>query len=240
MSRRILQLLVLAIGLLPGVNAAEVLVLNTAGKPPLNTPAQSGFMDEVAAEAMRRVGMELKTVRLPAERGLKNANRGLIDGEMGRVAGIDKLYPNLIRVPEKIMNWEFVVFSYKPIELKQGWAGLSGRSVAHINGWKILEKNIPASAEVTRTSNAERLFKLLQRNRTDYVVYERWGGRYLLREMLMHDVQMRNPPLAVKGLFMYLHNKHKALVPKLTSALVEMKKDGSYQRLVSKHLLPLK
>lgn len=221
------------------VASDPVILLNAVGQPPLNTVSQKGFLDEVATEAFRRINVKLQTVQLPAERGLKNADRGLIDGEMSRIEGLDKQYANLIRVPEKIMDWEFVVFSYKPISLEKGWIALSGKSVAHINGWKILEKNIPASTEVTKVSTADDLFKLLRKKRTDYVIYERWGGRYLLRETSMSEVQLQNPPLAVREMFIYLNKKHKALVPQLAVALAAMKKDGSYQKLVSKHLTPL-
>lgn len=213
-----------------------VIVLNTTGQPPLSTNSSSGFMDEVARAAFQSIGYQLQLVRLPAERGLKSSNQGAIDGELVRVKGMEKLYPNLIRVPEKIMDWEFVVFSYDSINLKKGWQALSGKSVAHINGWKILEKNIPSSAEVTKVSNALSLFKLLRRNHTDYVLYERWGGLHLLIEQVMGDVKLRQPPLAVKEMFIYLHKKHQALVPKLAAELLVMKQDGRYQRLINKHL----
>lgn len=218
------------------VVSAPVILLNTMGQSPLNTDNQNGFIDEVATEAFRRVNVKLQTVHLPAERGLKHSNRGIIDGELVRVKGIDKRYTNLIRVPEKIMDWEFVTFSYKPVSLANGWKDLSGKSVAHINGWKILEKNIPAISEVTKVSNIDDLFNLLRRNRTDYAIYERWGGGYLLREMSMKNVILGQPPLAVKEMFIYLHKKHKALVPQLTKALAAMKKDGSYKKLFNKHL----
>lgn len=235
---RIITFLLLS-GCVLTVTAEPVILLNVTIKAPLSTDSQSGFIDEIASEALRRIGYQLRTVRLPAERALKSSNRGIIDGELVRVEGIDKLYPNLIRVPEKIMDWEFVVFSYKPISLAKGWDALAGKSIAHINGWKILEKNIPTNAEVTKTSNALSLFKLLKRNRTDYVLYERWGGQYLLIEQAMDGVMLRHPPLAVKEMFIYLNNKHRLLVPKLAAALLAMKQDGSYQKLVNKHLRPL-
>jgi len=116
------------------IAATSVLRLNTTGQPPLNTETQKGFMDDVATEAFRRIGITLQTSLLPAERGLKNSNNGSIDGEMSRVKGLDKVYPNLVRVPEKIMDWEFVVFSPKAIDLGVGWGALSGKLVSHING----------------------------------------------------------------------------------------------------------
>jgi len=220
------------------VTAETVIRLNTTGQPPLNTTQQDGFMDEVATEAFHRIGIRLETTRLPAERGLKSANSGLEDGEMSRVAGLDKIYKNLVRVPEKIMDWEFVAFAYNPISLEQGWSALSGKSVAHINGWKILEKNVPAEAEVTRTAGAESLFKLLRKKRTDFILYERWGGHYKLEKLAMTDVQRCAEPLIVKKMYIYLHKKHKELVPKLAKAMAAMKADGSYEKLFKKHLQP--
>ena len=220
--------------------AAPIILLNITGQPPINTSTLDGFADEVTAEAFKRIGYELHTERLPAERGLKSANEGLVDGEMLRVKGMNKIYKNLVRVPEKIMDWEFVAFSYKPINMAQGWSGLSGKLVSHINGWKILEKNIPSDAEVTKVENADELFKLLANKRTDFSLYELWGGYYKLNSMSMNQVEKCEPALAVKEMFIYLHKKHAALVPKLSASLQEMKKDGSYQKFYEKHLTPLK
>jgi len=54
----------------------------------------------------------------------------------------------------------------------------------------------------------------------------------------MRGAKMCNQPLAVKEMFIYLHKKHHSLVPQLSQALVEMKKDGSYQTLFNKYLMP--
>jgi len=47
------------------------------------------------------------------------------------------------------------------------------------------------------------------------------------------------PPLARVEMFIYLNKKHAALVPKAAQALVEMKTDGSYQKLYDAYLKPL-
>lgn len=232
--------LIICIGAAKPVLASPTILLNVTGQPPLNTDARNGFMDEVAIEAFTRIGYSLKTTRLPAERGLKSANTGLVDGEMSRIKGLDKKYNNLVRVPEKIMDWEFVAFSHIPLKMTQGWESLSGKSVAYINGWKILENNIPRTAEVRKTKNAEKLFSLLAKKRTDYAIYELWGGRYLLNKLSLSQINVSQPAFAVKEMFIYLHKKHKSLVPALSAALEDMKKDGSYTKLVNKHLLPLK
>lgn len=219
------------IALLQPVYADDILVINTTGNPPLNTPDQSGFMDKVAAEAMRRINVKLETVQLPAERGLKNANAGIDDGEMSRIAGLQKHYPNLIQVPETIMNWEFHAFSVIDMNSEDKWSNLAGHSVAFIRGWKIVERNIPDSSTRTLVKNPDQLFGLFKKQRTEIVVYERWGGLKLLEQLQMLNVKIIDPPLAQKKMYMYLHKKHRDLVPLLSDALKAMKEDGTYQRI---------
>jgi len=221
------------------IQAAKEITLNTTGKPPLNTPQLTGFMDLVAKEAFRRIGYTLKTVQLPAERGLINVNAGLEDGEMSRINGLDKLYPNLIQVPEKIMDWEFVAFSSNKIILTQGWQSLLPYSVAFINGWKILEKNVPKKTDITKVRTPEQLFLMLSKNRADLILYERWGGLLYTTTNKIRTIKQQHPPLATKKMFIYLHKKHTALIPKLASALKKMKLDGSYKAFYNKVLAPL-
>jgi len=223
----------------PVINAQPTLVLNAVGQPPLNTETHDGFMDEVSREAMKRIGYKLVIDNQPAERALNSANKGYIDGEISRIKGLNITYNNLIRVPEKIMDWEFVVFSSIPVNLQQGWDSLANKNVAFINGWKILENSVPKTASITKTRNLAQLFTLLEMDRTDIIIYEHWGGNYVIKEKQFDNIRMRMPPLATREMFIYLHKKHAFLVPLLSQALIDMKRDGSYERLVKKHLTVL-
>jgi polar amino acid transport system substrate-binding protein len=220
-------------------NAANLLVLNTVGKPPLNTPEQTGFMDRVTAEALRRIGYRMQTVALPAERGLRNVDAGIDDGEMSRVEGMEKLYPNLVRVPEKIMSWDFCVFTNKDIHFTGKWSDLKPYTVSFVNGWKILEEKVPLEAGVFTVKYPPQLFALLEKHRTDIVIYERWGGLQLVKTKGYSDIHILQPPLVMKDVYIFLNKKHRDLVPKLNQALLEMKHDGSYQEIYSETLAPL-
>lgn len=223
----------------PASLCAEMLTLNTTGHVPLNDPQQSGFMDLVANAAFKKINVDLITVSLPAERGLLNANAGIEDGEMSRITGLDKVYPNLLRVPEKLMDWHFVAFSKKPIVLADGWNSLSAYLVAYINGWKILEKQVPTSSNVTTVRNVSQLFTLLEKNRVDIIIYEKWGGLAYIKKHGLQEISMLNPPLAIKDMYIYLNKKHHALVGPLATALKELKTEGKYQAIYSEVLQPL-
>lgn len=212
--------------------AEPVLVLNNPTAPPLTNPQETGFLDQLLQEAARRTGVRVRLITLPAERGLVNANAGIEDGDLNRIAGLERAYPNLMRVPEKNMDMHFVAFTRKTdLTFDQGWRSLSGRSVGLIKGWKILEQNVPPDADVTVVKDAEQLFQLLKHRRVDVVLYAQHLGQAQARRQGLVDVRVAGPPLTTQEMFVYLHNKHASLVPKLAESLRQMKSDGTYTRL---------
>lgn len=219
-------------------NDTGTFTLNRTTKPPLSNPEQNGFVDQVVNEALSRIGVKMKTIVLPAERALRDANAGILDGELARVPGMEKTYKNLIFVPENLMNVEFIAFSIKHDKIEPGWDALKNSSVAFLNGWKILEKNVPTSTEITKVHSPNQLFELLRLNRVDYIIYEKWAGLALAKSMNLDNVHPLSPPLAVTYLHMYLNKKHQEQVEPLTKALKAMKADGTYQAIYQQTLEP--
>ncbi len=215
------------------------IVLNSAVGPPLSTVSQNGFLDELSKIIFRKIGYKLIIDKLPAERALRSANNGLIDGEIIRVKGMSKLYTNLIRIPESIVTLKFVAFSKTEIDLSSKWDALANKEIAFITGWKIFETKVPKTASITKTTDHHELFTLLQKDRTDIVLFTQYSGYYMIDKLKLKNVKRLRPDLAEKKMFMYLNKKHKSLIPKITKALITMKSDGSYNKLVAKHLLSL-
>jgi polar amino acid transport system substrate-binding protein len=234
-----LVLVACATSLSASADSEVLLTLNRTTQAPLSTEKQNGFIDQVVTEALSRVGAGLKTVYLPAERALIDANSGLIDGEISRVSGLQKTYKNLILVDEKLLDLEFTVFSARPMSLKSGWSGINGHSVAFLNGWKILERNVAAGVDVIKVNSPEQLFKLLKIGRVELVIYERWGGKTLAKTLQIDQLNVFKPALAVKGMYMYLHIKHSDLATSLEHVLKQMKIDGSYNAIYNKILKPI-
>jgi polar amino acid transport system substrate-binding protein len=222
----------------PAVFAAErpVLVLNDTNDPPYTTPDRTGFLDVIAGEAFRRVGFELRLVKLPAERALISANEGSEDGELTRIAGLEKRYPNLIRVPEKLVDWEFSAFSMDST-IASSWPVIRQRAVGHIKGWKIYEQALAGAERVTTADDAAQLFRLLALKRIEVALYERRLGLVLVKQQGLKGIRPLAPPLATREMFIYLHRRHALLVPKLAAALRAMKREGFYQRVHDQKLM---
>jgi len=222
------------------VRAAEmpVLVVNDTNEPPFTTADGRGFLDAVAGEAFRRAGVRLRLVKLPAERALINANAGIEDGDMSRIAGLEARYPNLVRVPEKLIDWEFAAFG-RDAALPAHWETLRTHPVGHIRGWKIYEQQLAGALHVVTAEDPAQLFRQLQLDRTEVALYERWQGLSRIQRQGLTDVHLLEPLLARREMFLYLHKRHAALAPRLAEALRAIKAEGLYDRLYREKVLSL-
>ena len=207
--------------------------------PPLTSvPGHPGFIDELAHAAFKRIGVEVEVAAVPTERSLINVNSGLDDGDIFRVAGMEQQYPNLVRIPEKTLDNDFVAYTTRTDIQIRDWADLQPYSVAYATGWKPFERNVTGVKELTKTPSIHELFPLLLKARADVVLMDRWQGQWIVHQE-GYKVHLLEPPLARFEMFMYLNKKHEALVPKLAQALRDMKADGTYQKLYDTYLKPL-
>lgn len=219
--------------------AAEpvVLVINNTNAPPFTTPARDGFLDVIVAEALGRSGARPELVRLPAERALLSANDGIIDGDLTRIAGLESLYPNLLRVPETLVEWEFVAFGKDPAQ-SADLDSIRSRVVGHITGWKIYEKALQGAPHVVGATSPRQLFELLGRDRIEVALHARWMGRGYIREMGLEGIHQLDPPLARREMFLYLHRRHAERVEPIARALRDLKREGFYQRVWQEKVAP--
>jgi len=233
-------LLALALGG-PASHAADepTLVLSDTYDTPYTTEAGDGFLDLVAAEAFRRAGLHLKMVRVSPERALLNANAGIEDGVSARIAGLDKTYTNLVRIPEKVLDFPFVAFARQTKLTSANWETLASVSVGHIQGWKIFEQSLKPGTPVTVVDTAEQLFTMLDKNRVDVALYERWLGLALVEKMGIRNVHVVEPALAEREMFIYLNKRHADKVPAIAAALRAIKADGTYGRICREKFAPL-
>lgn len=231
MFRRCLAGLLLIGGWSSGVSAdnTPLLVINDTNAPPFTTPAQDGFLDIVTREALRRAGARLELTKLPAERALLSANAGEIDGDLTRIKGLQKQYPNLIPVQEKLVDWEFSAFSKDP-SIPATWPAIRAKTVGHITGWKIYEKATYGSNNVVRATTPKQLFRLLALDRIDVALHARWMGHHHFGSMRLHGVRELTPPLAKHEMFIYLNKRHAELAEQIAQALRDLKQEGFYQQ----------
>ncbi|MGM9515367.1 substrate-binding periplasmic protein [Roseateles sp. DB2] len=209
--------------------------LALAGEPPLRIstlleqdPATQ-VAERVLREAYRQLGRELQVLSMPGERSLLSANTGETDGELYRRAGIDTLYPNLLRVPVELLQYEIVVFSRRWNFKVQGWDSLRPYRLGFVKGIKIIEENTKGM-QLEPVATLQQAFVKMELDRSDLVLSNRLSGLASLRQHGVQGVVQLQPPLATFPVFHYLHRRHEALLAPLTQALRELERSGFIRR----------
>ena len=106
---------------------------------------QKNAFHDAAAEIIRRAYAYLDIAvaykASPSERALQMSNKGLVDGELVRIKGIEATYPNLIRVPVSHVTAEQMAFGRDPSVKIDGWNSLKPYRLAFHRGYKVAERN---------------------------------------------------------------------------------------------------
>lgn len=213
------------------------LIINSTDQTPYITSNKDGFVDILAAEAFRRAGVSLQIVKLPAERGLINANTGILDGDLTRVKGLNKIYRNLIRVPESFRDANFCALS-KNSNISTNPDDLNKHVVGFIKGWKIYESLMGDSTRVITVNNSKQLFRLLKSDRIDVALYNCIDGMKISKNMDIKDIKILQPPFPKVKMFLYLNKKHKNIAAKISKALNDLKTEGVYKKLYQQKIYP--
>lgn len=186
----------------------------------------------IMTEAYSRMGMQIKVVRLPAQRALPDANSGQYDAELYRVAAIAADYPNLKRVPTSIGSIDFVAYGKRSMLGKiSDWQSLKPFRLGAQLGIKFIEYNT-RGMNVGFVSKGEQLVQMLHMNRIDVILMDRntmletqkrmknTADKALLDEIV--EIKLLNQ----QALYHYVHRKNENLIPLIDSTLKAMKKEG--------------
>lgn len=213
---------------------------STAAKPVVISVIANEHTHELAKpvvrEAYRRIGRAVKFDPLPARRALEWANDGVTDGDLARIAGTEKPFPNLIKLSPPVFHFSGVAFATKVVRPISEWKDLKGLSIGIVRGIRYSEIGTEGMNPIP-TNDMTHLFKILKLGRIDVAVAVLEAGRIEIRRNYpdagIHPV---GEPLLVAPLYHYIHVKNGHLVQKLEAALREMEADGEIEALREKAL----
>ena len=202
------------------VHAVEVL---TFGKS--EASLASDISGAVLREAYQRLGIDLVIKALPARQSLMRAKSGGLDGEVHRKEGINRDFPNLLMVPVAINRVDFVAMSKKVDFLVNGWSSLKPYALLIQRGALAVEEGT-AGMNVFPSDNPEAIISLLLKGRGEVGIDERLDALSAMKKFNVTDIRILEPPVASIILYHYLHQRHAALLPKITAVLRKMESEG--------------
>ena len=212
------------------VVAAEPLVLVT-----VPNSAGTTISEVITRKAYKRIGIDVEIRKYPAERALRIANSGKVDGEVQRIDGIAATYHNLIQVRPAISYLEGTAFSRTKTFVVKGWESLRPYRIGYIRGIKFAERNT-RNMDSVAVGDYTGLFKMLTKERFDIIVSPRLNGLYQMRQLDIRGVRELTPAIMRFDLFHYLHQKHVKLVPKISAVFAEMAASGELAA-IRKHVI---
>lgn len=170
-------------------------------------------------KAYKEAGLKVAFVPLPSRRSLHDANSGQLDGDAGRIAGAEELYPNLVPVPTPVYTIKGSAFVINELPDIQSWEDLEPYRVGIVRGILFAE-NGTAELHPLRANSYEHLFSLLVAGRIDIAVSE-WNNaqRIIQKSFPEQGIHTQGDPLFTGDLYHYLHKKHQHLIPVLDAAL---------------------
>jgi len=184
----------------------------------------------ILEQVYKDIGIKISTRAFPAERALILSNSGKFDGEVQRIDGISRDYPNLIKVPEPIFFLEGSAFVKNAEIVIHGWDSLAAYKIGIPRGIRYLEANTDGMNRII-ASSLDQLFHLLNAGRIDVVVISTNYGQDFLNTHSNMNVKMVTPPIIRAPLYHYLHKKHKALVSVVETGIIKLKKEGKINRI---------
>ncbi|MEJ6474020.1 hypothetical protein [Pseudoalteromonas piscicida] len=198
-------------------------------KPP-ETP-QALYVIELMTIVYEALGIELKLEEFNHKSSLIAANAGNLDGQLGRVASIEKDYPNLVRVDYPLFQFTLQLFSLcnectledlKSLTIRSGYPVASTYLETHnIGAYTINVKSVIAQLNLVIQKQVEGALIL------DFHLKPH------LKNIKAETLQIKN--LAVVESFHFVHKKHTQLVPLITAKLKELEKDGVIAMLKAKY-----
>ncbi|MES2262964.1 MAG: hypothetical protein V4724_30945 [Pseudomonadota bacterium] len=215
-------------------SARETLVL--ANILPKESNYASRVLTLICQDAFGRVGLDVKLPIYPPLRASIEADTGKVDGEVGRAFGYGHSHPGLIRVEESLMSIKVVAFARTPGIKVDGWDSLKGKPyrveyrTGYITFKERLEQILPLE-QISSVIDGQTGLQRVALGQTDlYIDVEDYGLSQMTRLQKRYGELYRAGPVQETPVYIYLHQRHAALVPQLLNVLLKMKADGTINR----------
>ncbi len=238
LKRLITCLLIFLIGL--QARADESLILSGS-----DSTMDHYIFSNILKQAYSTLGINTGFTPLPSSRSLVNADRGITDGEIARIKGINKQYKNLIRVPIAIMTSGVYALSLSKFPIKN-WKDVSKYNVAYRRGIQVIKNELNKhQIQSGVVSKDTELIHFLLRQRTDIVLQDKGLAISSMAQLQSEGIntsgiQFIEPPLFEVKLYHYLNKKHQHLLAAISQALNNMKKSGELEKKINQYYHNLK
>jgi polar amino acid transport system substrate-binding protein len=222
------------------VAACTAFCLSTAVPGRARAPYRIGYAPDAQihveaknrlAVAYARAGLPVEFVPLPQKRSLALAEEGGLDGDVGRIPGLEKKHPSLVRVDVKLMDLVGAAYTVKEQErVEYRPELLDTLRTGSVRGVLWAER-VMGKRHLERVNNYETVFDLLLEGRIDMALASRVSAEHVFSSDKGRYARIRrlDPPVYRVPFYHYLNIRNADIVPRLEKALRQLRAEGYWR-----------
>ncbi len=199
---------------------------------------ESTIIDRLLYNAMQRAGYNITMDAAAMSYAIQMANTGERDALASQGPGIEKVFQNLVMVPEQLASTYFPVFAKKESNIIiNSWNDFAGLRVGHMFQKTYIINHLPKN--IAGTIQKETFYELnlaLESGECDVIVTSSTLDSYLSVSKNIKRVGTADSLLS----YTYLNKKYEYLIPEIVKSFQEMKADGTYDKILNGKLLETK
>lgn len=178
--------------------------------------------------------MDVTITPYPPLRALQYSTSGQKDGELCRIYAFGKANSMLLRVPTPYYSEKIVAVVKKGSQITiRNKEDLGKFRVAYIRGVKVSQNLTLEVKDVLVAGKTEQILKMLEIGRIDIGIVNEFDANLQLKKLDFSDkLVVISNPLVTEELYHYIHVKHKDLIARVDSKILEMKENGELKKLV--------
>jgi polar amino acid transport system substrate-binding protein len=185
----------------------------------------------VMTEIYKRTGYDMTIVRFPGKRSLVESNLGTTEGELMRIEGIEKSYPNLVRVPYVIGRLIAVALVRKGQPQVFDISELQDKRVGILRGVEYTEI-VTKKLDRQILNSVDSLFNILLRGRVDVVLFPALDVQAFIKSHGLENEIDIGDPIVDFPLYHYLHKGSQGIADELAEEMQRMTKNGELNKLL--------
>ena len=192
---------------------------------------ESTLIDRLLYSAVSTAGYDMTMDAATMAYAIQMANSGERDALASQAAGLDRLYPDLIMVPEAIGSVSFPAFAMIGSDITiSSWADFSGLVVGHLYQKPYITEHLPPDIEgAIQKDSFYELNRSLLNGECDVIVTSTTFNIDLISADGILQVGLAEHIPS----YTYLNRKYSHLVPVIAQSIREIKKNGTYDRILT-------
>ncbi len=184
----------------------------------------------VLEEAYGRLGIDIEVDYLPGLTALTQANAGMYDGDVQRVAGLERQYHNLAQLSIPVNYLHGAAFSKRRDVVVAGWYSLRPYRIGIVSGIKFAEAGT-RGMDVRVGDSYVDLLAWVEADQIDFAIMPVINGLVALKSLEDSRIQQAGVVLETLFLYHYVNKKHQELVPRLEKVLNQMLTERATKRI---------